>query len=108
MLGDDWDPDGYELWQNDVGAWQVYKETHPDWSWTDGLAHLVDCVQNGKKPLVTAQHARHVLEIMLKAQQSAKEGRAIGIDRRFDRPVFEEESAQEAAHLMHDRTREHI
>jgi len=22
MLGDDWDPDGYELWKNDQGAWQ--------------------------------------------------------------------------------------
>jgi predicted dehydrogenase len=21
MLGDDWAPDGYELWQNDAGAW---------------------------------------------------------------------------------------
>ena len=34
MLGDDWDPDGYELWQNSAGAWQVFKETTPDWSWT--------------------------------------------------------------------------
>ena len=29
MLGDDWDPDGYELWKNEIGAWQLYKETHP-------------------------------------------------------------------------------
>lgn len=107
MMGDDWDPDGYELWQNGAGAWQIYKETHPDWSWTDGLAHLVDCVRTGKKPLVTVEHARHVLEIMLRAQESARAGRAIEIATRFERPVFAEEAATEAAHLMHDRTRDH-
>ena len=40
MLGDDWDPDGYELWRNDTGAWQIFPESDPDWPWTDGLSHL--------------------------------------------------------------------
>ena len=107
MLGDDWDPDGYELWQNSAGAWQVFKETDPDWPWTDGLRHLVECVRRGERPLVTPEHALHVLEIMLKAQQSGREGRALPIDSTFAPPVFAEPAAQEAAHLMHDRTREH-
>src|SRR5882672_4184738 len=67
MLGDDWDPDGYELWQNSVGAWQVFKETCPDWSWTDGLRHLVECVHERTRPGVTPQHALHVLEVMVQA-----------------------------------------
>jgi predicted dehydrogenase len=108
MLGDDWDPDGYELWKNDVGAWQLYKETDPDWSWTDGLAHLVDSVLNGKETLVTLEHARHVLEVMLAAQRSAIEGRRVEVETRFELPKFEEAKAQEAAHLQHDRTREHV
>ena len=108
MLGDDWDPDGYELWKNEIGAWQVYKETHPDWSWTDGLAHLVDCVRNGREPVVTLAHARHVLEVMLAAQRSAKEGRRIELASRFSLPRLSEEGTKEAAHLMHDRTREHL
>ena len=108
MLGDDWDPDGYELWKNEIGAWQLYKETYPDWSWTDGLAHLVDCVRNGKDPLVTLEHSRHVLEVMLAAQRSAKEGRRITLESRFELPKLEETKIQEAAHLQHDRTREHV
>src|SRR5438445_3181773 len=72
MLGDDWDPDGYELWQNAAGAWQVFKETAPDWSWADGLRHLVDCIREATRPLVTPEHALHVLEIMLKAQASGR------------------------------------
>lgn len=107
MLGDDWDPDGYELWKNEVGAWQLYKETAPDWSWTDGLGHLVDCVRNGKKPLMTLEHARHVLEVMLAAKRSAKEGRRIEVASRFELPRIDGAHPQEAAHLMHDRTREH-
>jgi predicted dehydrogenase len=107
MMGDDWDPDGYELWQNAIGAWQLFKETDPDWSWTDGLNHLVDCARNGNRPFVTPEHAFHVLEIMLKAQQSSREGRALQIDSTFTPPRFPEPMEIEPAHLMHDRTREH-
>ena len=60
MLGDDWDPDGYELFQNGVGCWQVFKETAPDWSWTDGLRHLVECIHSGSRPLVTPEHALQI------------------------------------------------
>lgn len=107
MLGDDWDPDGYELFQNNAGCWQVFKETTPDWPWTDGLNHLIDCVRGGTKPLVTPEHALHVLEIMLKAQQAGREGRALTLESTFAPPEFAEPGAQEAVHRMHDRTREH-
>lgn len=106
MLGDDWDPDGYELWQNDAGAWQVYKETDPDWPWTDGLRHLVECIHAGKQPMIAAEHAFHALEIMIKARESSKEGRALTITSNFTPPVFKAAHA-EAAHRIHDRTREH-
>jgi predicted dehydrogenase len=106
MLGDDWDPDGYELWQNAAGAWQLFKETDPDWPWTDGLRHLVESIRTGERPLLTPEHAFHVLEILLKAQQSGREGRALTVESRFTPPVFPEPAPAEAAHLVHDRTRE--
>ena len=106
MLGDDWDPDGYELWQNDAGAWQLYKETEPDWPWTDGLRHLVECIQRGKRPVITLDHAYHVLEIMLQALASSSQGRALGIESTFAPLTFESTQA-EAAHLIHDRSRSH-
>ena len=65
MLGDDWDPDGYELWQNQAGCWQVFKETDPGWPWTDGLRHVVECARRGTRPRVTPEHALHVLEVVL-------------------------------------------
>jgi predicted dehydrogenase len=107
MLGDDWDPDGYELWRNDAGCWQVFKETDPDWPWHDGVRHLVECVRTGARPLGTPEHALHVLEIMLKAQQSGREGRVFDIESTFDPPQFGEPTSAEPAHLMHDRSRQH-
>jgi predicted dehydrogenase len=106
MLGDDWDPEGYELWQNDAGAWQLYKETEPDWPWTDGLRHLVECIQRGERPIITPEHAFHVLEIMLKAREASAQGRTLPIESTFTAPVLA--STQSGpAHLIHDRTRSH-
>jgi predicted dehydrogenase len=92
MLGDDWDPEGYELWQNKVGAWQIFDETDPNWPWTDGLRHIVECIQRRVKPLITPEHAYHVLEIMLKAQQSSEEGQAKLIESSFTMPTLDPEA----------------
>jgi len=108
MLGDDWDPDGYELWQNSAGAWQVFKETAPDWPWSDGLRHLVECIHNGERPLVCTEHALHVLELMLKARQASREGRTLPMETTFVPPNFGGENPAPAAHLQHDRSREHV
>jgi predicted dehydrogenase len=106
MMGDDWDPEGYELWQNEVGAWQVFEETDPAWPWTDGLHHLVECIRNHRPPLNTPEHAYHVLEIMLKAQESGRDGQAKLIESTFTPPVFELGGQTEASHLVHDRSYE--
>jgi predicted dehydrogenase len=103
MLGDDWDPEGYELWQNHVGAWQVYFETDPGWPWADGLNHLVDCIRKGTRPLVTPEHACHVLEIMLAAQQASQDGRTHLLRTTFEPPRFPELPPGRPPHLVSDR-----
>ncbi len=102
MMGDDWDPEGYELWQNEVGAWQVYGETDPAWPWVDGLRHMVECIHNGTKPLNTPEHAYHVLEIMIKAQESGRDGQAKEIKSTFAPLPFGDKVEAAAAHLVHD------
>ena len=104
MLGDDWDPEGYELWQNKAGAWQVFKESEPNWSWCDGLNHLVACILSGAKPVVTPEHAYHVLEIMVRAQEAGREGVAKDVASKFEAPEFSETGAKVQAHRVHDRT----
>ena len=106
LLGDDWAPQGYELWQNSVGAWQVFYETDPHWQWMDGLCHLLHCIRTGSRPLVTPEHAYHVLEIMLAARRAASQGKVQVIHSRFSLPEFAANTPAEAAHRIHDWTRE--
>jgi predicted dehydrogenase len=103
MLGDDWDPDGYELWENKVGAWQIHEETDPNWPWTDGLRHMVECIQSGARPIITPEHGYHALEIMIKAQEAGRDGQARRIESTFTPPSFLDERERLAEHLIHDR-----
>ena len=47
------------------------------------IEHLADCIRDGKQPVASGRHARHVLEIMLAAEQSAIEGRVIDVTSTF-------------------------
>lgn len=47
------------------------------------VKHLVDCVVGDTHPVVSAEHARHALEIMLKATESAQLGRVLDLETTF-------------------------
>jgi len=83
MLGDDWAPNGFEQWSNERGSWEVFGERDPHWPWTDGLRHLVDCIENGTQTVTRPEHAFHALEVMLAAKRSAAEGRVIDVTSPF-------------------------
>ncbi len=105
MMGEDWDPNGYELWQNETGAWKIFDETDSDWPWTDGLRHFVECIETGAPQLITPEHGYHVLEIMLKAQEAGRSGVTQTIASSFDAPRFAIPPEEEAMdlHKVHDR-----
>jgi len=105
MLGHAWAPDGYELWQNSAGCWQVFHDTRPDWQWTDGLNHLVDCIRTETEPIVTPEHALHVTEIMLRALESAENARALDLETSFAPARFGEATAARPPHKVHDPRR---
>ncbi|HEY3185818.1 MAG TPA: Gfo/Idh/MocA family oxidoreductase [Gaiellaceae bacterium] len=103
LLGDDWAPDGWELWRNDEGAWRVYPERDPHWQWTAGLGHLVDCVETGRPTITRPEHAYHVLEIMLAAQAAGRDGVARTVESAFPDPVYDETPVEaDASHRAHD------
>lgn len=45
--------------------------------------HLADCVRSGEQPVLSAQHARHALEIMLEVETSARTGQAVELTTTF-------------------------
>ena len=82
MLGDDWAPEGYEMWTNQLGAWAIFEEIDPRWDWTGALEHLVDVV-DGATQVIRPRHAFHVLDIMLAADRAASTGMAQDLSSTF-------------------------
>ncbi|MCY4649588.1 MAG: Gfo/Idh/MocA family oxidoreductase [bacterium] len=112
MLGDDWAPEGYEMWTNQQGAWAIYEEIDPRWDWTGALEHLVDVV-DGATQLILPRHAFHVLEIMLAADRAAATGRTQDLHSTFDPLPLQPDSIYLAGTApVHDRriirTEEHL
>ena len=106
MLGDDWAPDGLQLWQNSVGAWQTYHSKSRYWPWTDGLRHMIDCIRTGQQPYTRPEHAYHVLEIMLAAMEAARTGTTQQITSTFTPPAPMSAHDSGPQHLIHDRVHE--
>jgi predicted dehydrogenase len=45
--------------------------------------HLADCIREGRSPVLSAEHARHALEIMLAVVESSREGRVVELATTF-------------------------
>lgn len=72
------DPDIVEEWQ------PAAPPDHTELSLIQvGPAHFVACLDGTETPLLTAEHATHVLEIILEAGTSASEGRAVTLNTTF-------------------------
>ncbi|HYI26175.1 MAG TPA: Gfo/Idh/MocA family oxidoreductase [Thermomicrobiales bacterium] len=83
-----------ELYRLDAGpgvdGWIVPRSrvAHHSQDWDDlkravMVKHLAECVRDGTKPVLSAEHARHALEIMVKAIESARTGMAIDLATTF-------------------------
>ena len=48
------------------------------------VSHFVECLQRDQRPVLSAEHARHVLEVMLAAEESATTGCAVEVESSFD------------------------
>lgn len=60
----------------------------PAYSLVNGVAHMVDVIEGHGSLLLTAEHAVHVLEILLAVQQSAREGHAVELKTSFAQPAL--------------------
>jgi predicted dehydrogenase len=104
FLGDDWAPEGWELWRNEEACWRVFPESDPHWQWTEGLRHLVDCIETGRTPITRPEHAFHALEIMIAAQAAGRDGLTRSIESGFPDPVYDQAwTDAEADRYAHDR-----
>src|SRR6266850_8026431 len=74
---------GYDYAVEKAGSTQGWSFTIYEEAWNYGfhgeMAHFVDCVQNDRKPLVTGEDGRAVLEVIFAAYESARAGRKVAL-----------------------------
>ena len=104
LLGDDWDPRGFEIWRNSEGCWEEFEPIDPTWSWADGLAEMVNALREERPPLHNPEHDLHLLEVIEACGKAAKEKRAIALQSTF-RPLDLRFQERQDRHHLHDHTR---
>jgi predicted dehydrogenase len=50
---------------------------------TGAIGHMIECIQQEKEPIVSGEHARHVIEIMTRCYDAAQEGRIVELNTTF-------------------------
>jgi len=105
LLGDDWDPQGIELWREATGAWELFEPEDATWLWTDGLREAVSAIAGGRAPLCHPDHDAHLLDVIAAAGRSAEAGRAVTVASRFAPVAALRLAPVPAGGHVHDRTR---
>jgi predicted dehydrogenase len=65
------------------GAWADVAVPHERAAGPDhllGVLHLVDCVASGRRPVASADHAIHVLDVLEAARRAAASGEPVAVD----------------------------
>jgi predicted dehydrogenase len=104
LLGDDWDPRGFEIWQNSKACWQEYEAIDPTWLWTDGLSEMVSALREQREPLHDIDHDIHLLEVIEASKRAAREKSSVPVQSRFA-PLNLDLDERRDRHHLHDHTR---
>jgi len=104
LLGDDWDPQGVELWREDAQTWTLREPDDATWVWTDGLRECVTALRGGRPPLADPAIDVHLLEVIAAAGDAARTGSAVAVSSRFEPFAALRLHDRPGAHV-HDRTR---
>ncbi|MDC0161604.1 Gfo/Idh/MocA family oxidoreductase [bacterium] len=108
MLGDDWEPKAYEIWNNKRSSWELFKTPYANWPWASGFTHLIDCIIKKKKPIINLDHAYHVNEIMIKIYESSQKEKQVPINSSFQPLKFVNKIKIKKSHLDHDRNHDDL
>ena len=52
-----------------------------------GLNHFIECLRGEATPILTSEHARHVLDVILKAYESMDDGCSHATETSFTHPA---------------------
>ena len=87
LIGYDWAPFGVDLATKANEKTQRFVKDPESYVWQEGATVIAESLVKGSEPLITAQHALHVLEVMEAARESEKTGRRVDLKSAFKYPV---------------------
>src|SRR5439155_27250644 len=73
LLGDDWDPRGFEIWRNEAGRWDEYEPIEGTWHWADGLCEAVLGLWEGRVRLADITLDLHLLGVVGAGSRAVRE-----------------------------------
>ena len=88
LCGYDWAPHGVDLITKDQSKMKRHCTGVGDYKWQHGASYIARCLVTGEKPLIMAEHALHVVEIMNSCVESQRMGRRLDIKPTFDWPII--------------------
>jgi predicted dehydrogenase len=104
LIGDDWDPQGIEVYREATGSWELIEPDDATWLWTDGLREAVAAIKSGREPLADPELDVHLLEVIEAVTRAAAERRAVQVESSFSPLESLRHDAGAGVHV-HDRTR---
>jgi len=88
LVGYDWAPFGVDLAVSYTEKPIRHAEDAGDYVWQQGASVICEALVRSKEPLINAEHALHVLEIIEAARASQETGRRIPLQSTFKWPVI--------------------
>ena len=87
LVGYDWAPFGVDLATLDHESPERHVADPGSYVWQQGASVIAESLATGKEPLITAEHALHVLEVIEAARKSSDTGTRIQLQSTFKWPV---------------------
>ncbi len=87
LVGYDWKPFGVDMATTENENNTRYATDQGDYVWEMGASVIAEFLATGKQPLIAAEHALHVLEIIEAARASSDTGKRIALTSTFKWPV---------------------
>jgi predicted dehydrogenase len=89
MGGSAWEPGEVSIYHGDQakapGQWETFEQE--TYVWQSGATYIAECLAKGEKPVLSGEHAVHVLDVMLAALRSARTRRRVQIASTFPWPL---------------------
>jgi predicted dehydrogenase len=87
MGGYDWAPRDVRMYGSGSSDGEVVNADQGSYTWFSGAAYIAECLATGQQPVLSGEHAVHVLEVMLAVERAAETGRQVPIESSFSRPL---------------------